>query len=69
MIGNCTIRWRGRKEDERTVVMEEDSVPDRLRVLTTELRRLVADERLVEVRLAPDVSLTPESVRDLLEWI
>jgi DNA polymerase-3 subunit epsilon len=69
MIGNGTIRWRGREEDERSVVIEGGAVPDRLRVLTTELRRLVADDRLIEVRLAPDVALTAERVRAMLEWV
>jgi hypothetical protein len=71
MIAHCTIAWRGRGEDagERVLAIGGDVVADRLRVLTTELRRLSAEGRLIEVRLAQDVTLTTDRVRDLLEWI
>jgi len=71
LICTSTITWQRREEDEgdRVLVIEDGAVPDSLRVLTTEIRRLVTDERLVEIQLAPDVRLTPERARRLLEWI
>jgi len=69
LLADSTVRWRGRQEGDRTVVIEGCAVPDRLRVLTTELRRLAADDRLIEVRLASGVALTPERFRALLAWV
>ena len=42
---------------------------DRLRVLTTELRRLVAEGRAVEVRLDPKVVLAKDKLEKILRWI
>ncbi len=42
---------------------------DRLRVLTTELRRLIAEDRLVYLRLSERVYLRPPQLRLLLNWI
>jgi DNA polymerase-3 subunit epsilon len=71
LIGSSTITWRSREDKERDnmLTIEQGAVPDQLRVLTTELRRLVTDGRLVEIRLAPDVSVKPDRARALLEWI
>jgi hypothetical protein len=70
LLRSCTITWRGRDEDSEPVLaIENGSDGNRLRVLTTELRRVAADGRLLEIRLAPDVALSSERVRSLLEWI
>jgi hypothetical protein len=71
LIGSSTITWRSREKSGRDheLTIERVAVPDRLRVLTTELRRLVSDDRLVEIRIAPDVNVTPDRVRALLDWI
>lgn len=42
---------------------------DRLRVLTTELRRLTAEQRLVCVRLGRDVYLRVRQIDRLLRWV
>jgi DNA polymerase-3 subunit epsilon len=42
---------------------------DRLRVLTTELRRLVSENRNIELRLGPKVTLGPEEVMRALRWV
>jgi DNA polymerase-3 subunit epsilon len=44
---------------------------DRLRVLTTELRRITADEndRNVQLRLSPKVVLERQQLLDLLKWV
>jgi DNA polymerase-3 subunit epsilon len=42
---------------------------DRLRVLTTELRRLLAEKRTVAVRLNPGVILREEQLERLLRWV
>lgn len=42
---------------------------DRLRVLTTEIRRLVAEDRLIGIRLGTRAHLYPEQLRRLLRWI
>jgi DNA polymerase-3 subunit epsilon len=42
---------------------------DRLRVLTTEVRRLCAEGRVVELRLHPAVRLTPPQLRKMLPWV
>lgn len=71
LIRSGTVTWRRREGDagDRVLSIEDGAVADRLRVLTTEIRRLAADDRLIEVRLANDVGLTPERVRGLLEWV
>ncbi|CAB5089974.1 Excinuclease ABC subunit C [Olavius algarvensis associated proteobacterium Delta 3] len=42
---------------------------DRLRVLTTELRRLVREGRSVVVRVSPSVSLGSKTIARLLQWV
>jgi hypothetical protein len=42
---------------------------DRLRVVTTELRRLVAEGRDVELRLSPKVTLKRQEVVKALRWV
>ncbi len=42
---------------------------DRLRVLTTELRRLVSEGRNIELRLSPKVILTRQEVMRALRWV
>jgi DNA polymerase-3 subunit epsilon len=42
---------------------------DRLRVLTTELRRLVSEARIIELRLSPKVTLTRQEVMRALRWV
>ncbi len=42
---------------------------DRLRVLTTELRRLISENRRLELRLGPSVTLGNDEVSKALQWI
>jgi len=42
---------------------------DRMRVLTTEIRRLIAGERSVELRLGPGSTLGYEKLVRLLRWV
>ncbi len=42
---------------------------DRLRVVTTELRRLLFEGRDVELRVRPAVSLRNEHLERLLRWV
>lgn len=42
---------------------------DRLRVLTTELRRLVSEGRDIELRLSPRVTLNRREVTNALRWV
>jgi len=42
---------------------------DRLRVLTTELRRLVKEGRWVAIRISPSVTLSRSSIARVLHWI
>lgn len=42
---------------------------DRLRVLTTELRRLISENRLVELRLGPAVTLRNDELKRALRWV
>ena len=42
---------------------------DRLRVLTTELRRLVSEGRDIELRLSPGVTLNRRGITKLLQWV
>jgi hypothetical protein len=44
-------------------------VYDRLRVLTTELRRLISEKRLIEMRLGPAVTLRNEELKRALRWV
>ena len=42
---------------------------DRLRVLTTELRRLIAQNRPIELRLRPTVALRNDELKKALRWV
>jgi DNA polymerase-3 subunit epsilon len=42
---------------------------DRLRVVTTELRRLLSEERDIELRLGPKVTLNRREVMRALQWV
>jgi DNA polymerase-3 subunit epsilon len=42
---------------------------DRLRVLTTELRRLISEDRRVELRLSPTATLGNEELKRALRWL
>jgi hypothetical protein len=42
---------------------------DRLRVVTTELRRLLSEERDIELRLGPKVTLNHREVKRALRWV
>ncbi len=42
---------------------------DRMRVVTTELRRLVSKGRKIELRLGPKVSLTASELEKTLQWV
>jgi DNA polymerase-3 subunit epsilon len=54
---------------DRRKVHLDLAVYDGLRVLTTELRRLVAENRRPVVRLNPRIVLGPDQLRVLLKWI
>jgi DNA polymerase-3 subunit epsilon len=42
---------------------------DRLRVLTTELRRLISENRVIELRLGPTVTLRNDELKRALRWV
>ncbi len=42
---------------------------DRLRVVTTELRRLLSEGRDIELRLGPKVTLNHREVMGALQWV
>ncbi|MBW2439626.1 MAG: GIY-YIG nuclease family protein [Deltaproteobacteria bacterium] len=42
---------------------------DRLRVLTTELRRLIAEKRPIRLRLGPNVTLGADELKRALRWV
>ena len=42
---------------------------DRLRVLTTELRRLISENRQIELRLGPTVTLGTDELKKALRWV
>ena len=42
---------------------------ERLRVVTTELRRLVAEKRNIEIRLKPQAALNRRHLADILPWV
>jgi hypothetical protein len=42
---------------------------DRLRVLTTEMRRILAEERTLRLRLGRNVVLEQGRLRRLLKWV
>jgi hypothetical protein len=42
---------------------------DRLRVVTTELRRLVSQDRDVQLRFGPGVTLWQPQINNVLQWV
>ena len=42
---------------------------DRMRILTTEIKRLLGEERSVEVCLGPDTILKEEQLQRILQWV
>jgi DNA polymerase-3 subunit epsilon len=44
-------------------------VYDRMRVVTTEIRRLIQEEYVVELHLHPDVCLRNEQLKKMLQWV
>jgi hypothetical protein len=42
---------------------------DRLRVVTTELRRIIFEGRRIELRLSPTVSLKRNELKKALKWV
>jgi hypothetical protein len=42
---------------------------DRMRVVTTEIRRLLGENRIVEVHLGPDVVLKTGQLKRILKWV
>ena len=42
---------------------------DRMRVVTTELRRLVSEGRTIELRVSPDVTMNSDGIGRMLEWV
>ena len=58
----------GRPAAERRLAFDVATF-DRLRVLTTELRRLSTEAASVEVRLGPQVRLTRRRLQTVLRWI
>jgi len=42
---------------------------DRIRVVTTELRRLVSENRMIELRLNPAVTLNRNGLKKMLGWV
>jgi hypothetical protein len=42
---------------------------DRMRILTTEIKRLLGEKRTVEVHLAPQFTLKEEQLRRILKWV
>jgi len=58
----------GRTWRERQNLMDLQSY-DRLRVLTTEVRRLLTEGRLVYIAVGQKTVLEPEKLRQLLQWV
>jgi DNA polymerase-3 subunit epsilon len=59
----CTKSFRSRQKNMNLITY------DRLRVLTTELRRLVSEGRDIEVRLGPGVTLNRRGIAKVLRWV
>jgi hypothetical protein len=59
----CTKSFRTRQKDMNLTTY------DRLRVVTTELRRLVSEGRVVELRLGPGVTLSRQEIIKVLRWV
>ncbi len=59
----CTKPFRIRQKDINLTTY------DRLRVVTTELRRLVSEGRIVELRLGPGVTLSRQQIIKVLRWV
>jgi DNA polymerase III epsilon subunit-like protein len=58
----------GRSWHERRKALDL-AVYDRLRVFTTELRRLICDDRLVELRVGPNKGLNLSALKKALPWV
>ena len=58
-----------KKENLQRMECFNISVYDRLRVVTTEIRRLLSENRDVEVRLSPSIVLKKEKLKRLLKWV
>jgi hypothetical protein len=59
----CAIAWRDR---QRHIDL---AAYDRLRVLTTEMRRILAEERALRLRLCRNTVLDDGRLRRLLKWL
>ena len=59
----CGKSFRNRQQNINLITY------DRLRVVTTELRRLVSEGRDIELRLGPNVTLNRREVRRALRWV
>ena len=60
----CRIRSRSKNRREMDL-----ATYDRMRVVTTELRRLVCEGRTIELRLTPKVCLTNCELKKCLRWV
>ncbi|MFH1279438.1 MAG: GIY-YIG nuclease family protein [Candidatus Eisenbacteria bacterium] len=77
LLGGAVVRWEPDlpgPAERRELALSPDPVSnrgayDRLRVLTTEIRRLVGKNRPVEVTLSSGVRLGPERLRRLLRMV
>ena len=85
LLQDVVVVWRHRSDGQRFNALQACGGPlrdgyrdkrpmtvadyDRLRVLTTELRRLVAEERLMHVYLNNRTALTADTIRRLLSWL
>ena len=59
----CAKSFRSRQKNINLITY------DRLRVLTTELRRLVSEGRDIELRLGPGVTLNRRGITKVLRWV
>ncbi|MCG8568850.1 MAG: GIY-YIG nuclease family protein [Spirochaetes bacterium] len=68
----CKIHWLNRSIHNQTkgVVFEFDiATYDRLRILTTEIRRIIGENRKVEVFFSPSKIIKGERLKIFLEWL
>jgi len=59
----CAKSFRGRQKNINLITY------DRLRVVTTELRRLLSEGRAVALRLSPAVTLNRQGITKVLRWV
>lgn len=59
--------WRRSIRDRRTIF--DIATYDRMRVVTTEIRRLIGEDRMVQLCLWPDTVLKPPQLQKLLAWV